>query len=94
MDQFTKQLVERLLPGDDEHIVIRGFFKFVHWSNTGAAWSLFMGNNNKTFTSTGMGVGNRVPAGGIERAMNIGQNADMVTARINYRFGGPIVPLY
>jgi outer membrane immunogenic protein len=55
---------------------------------------LFMGNDNKTFISTGMGAGNLVPAGGISRAMNIGQNADMVTARINYRFGGPVVPRY
>jgi outer membrane immunogenic protein len=55
---------------------------------------LFMGNDNKTFISTGMGAANLVPAGGIERGMNIGQNADMVTARINYRFGGPVVPRY
>jgi len=24
---------------------VEGFFKFVHWGNTGAAWSLFRGNN-------------------------------------------------
>ena len=59
-----------------------------------ASAHLFMGNNNKTFTSTGFGAGNLVPAGGIRRAMNIGQDADMVTARINYRFGGPLVPRY
>ncbi|MDB6020370.1 MAG: lspA [Pedosphaera sp.] len=45
LDQFTKQLVNRLLPLDDERVIIPGFFKFVHWSNTGAAWSLFTGNN-------------------------------------------------
>ncbi len=28
-----------------EKVVIPGFFKFVHWGNTGAAWSLFRGNN-------------------------------------------------
>ena len=55
---------------------------------------LFMGSNNKTFTSTGLGVGNLVPAGGVERALNIGQDADMVTARINYRWGGPVVSKY
>jgi signal peptidase II len=45
-DQFTKMLVNRLLPySEDEKVVIKGFFKFVHWINTGAAWSLFMGNN-------------------------------------------------
>jgi outer membrane immunogenic protein len=55
---------------------------------------LFMGTDNKTFISTGLGVNNLVPAGGIGRAMNISQDVDMVTARINYRFGGPIVPRY
>ena len=29
----------------DEKTVIPGFFKLVHWGNTGAAWSLFSGNN-------------------------------------------------
>jgi signal peptidase II len=45
LDQFTKQLVLRLLGYAQEKIVINGFFKFVHWGNTGAAWSLFRGNN-------------------------------------------------
>jgi signal peptidase II len=46
LDQFTKWLVlNRLAPGD-EKIIINGFFKFVHWGNTGAAWSLFRGYNN------------------------------------------------
>ncbi len=44
-DQFTKWLVLNLLDKGDEKIVISGFFKFVHWGNTGAAWSLFRGNN-------------------------------------------------
>lgn len=45
LDQITKKLVNWLLPLDDEKIIIRGFFKFVHWGNTGAAWSMFTGNN-------------------------------------------------
>ncbi len=46
LDQLTKQIVLHLLPqGDQEKVVIKGFFKFVHWANTGAAWSLFRGNN-------------------------------------------------
>ena len=45
LDQFTKWLVLRYLPVDDEHVIVRGFFKFVNWGNTGAAWSLFRGNN-------------------------------------------------
>jgi signal peptidase II len=46
LDQITKAIVLRLLPGvGDEKIMLDGFFKFVHWQNTGAAWSLFRGNN-------------------------------------------------
>ncbi len=46
LDQLTKLLVLRCLGYAQERIVIDGFFKFVHWANTGAAWSLFRGNNN------------------------------------------------
>ena len=46
LDQLTKWLVLRTLGDYDEKIVVAGFFKFVHWGNTGAAWSLFSGNNN------------------------------------------------
>ncbi|HEV2328209.1 MAG TPA: signal peptidase II [Verrucomicrobiae bacterium] len=45
LDQLTKWLVMRSLEPGDEKVVIPGFFKFVHWGNTGAAWSLFSGNN-------------------------------------------------
>src|SRR6266566_1437697 len=46
LDQLTKQIVLRVLGYAEEKVVIQGFFKFVHWGNTGAAWSLFRGNNN------------------------------------------------
>src|SRR5947207_5820375 len=46
LDQVTKGIVLRLLGYTQEKIVIPGFFKFVHWQNTGAAWSLFRGNNH------------------------------------------------
>ncbi len=46
IDQLTKQLVLQCLGYAQEKVVIDGFFKFVHWGNTGAAWSLFRGNNN------------------------------------------------
>ncbi|HKW29466.1 MAG TPA: signal peptidase II [Verrucomicrobiae bacterium] len=46
LDQFTKWLVLRTLPPFHEKIIIDGFFKFVHWGNTGAAWNIFSGNNN------------------------------------------------
>lgn len=45
LDQFTKWLVLRSLGIYEERVIIPGFFKFVHWGNTGAAWSLFSGNN-------------------------------------------------
>lgn len=45
-DQATKQLVLRFLGYADERVVVPGFFKLVHWGNTGAAWSLFRGNND------------------------------------------------
>ncbi|MCU0783861.1 MAG: signal peptidase II, partial [Verrucomicrobia bacterium] len=45
LDQLTKFFVLRLLGKGQEKIIVDGFFKFVHWGNTGAAWSLFRGNN-------------------------------------------------
>ena len=45
LDQLTKQIVIRFLGYAQEKVVVEGFFKFVHWTNTGAAWSLFRGNN-------------------------------------------------
>jgi len=45
LDQLTKLLVLRFLGFEQEKVVIPGFFKFVHWGNTGAAWSMFTGNN-------------------------------------------------
>ena len=44
-DQFAKWLILNLLPVGEENNLLPGFFKFVHWGNTGAAWSLFSGNN-------------------------------------------------
>lgn len=45
LDQAAKLLVVHLLPASQEKVVVEGFFKFVHWGNTGAAWSLFRGAN-------------------------------------------------
>lgn len=44
-DQLSKFAVLRFIGEWDQRIVLDGFFKFVHWGNTGAAWSLFSGNN-------------------------------------------------
>jgi signal peptidase II len=46
LDQITKFAVLQFLGYRDEHVVIEGFFRFVHWGNTGAAWSVFKDNNN------------------------------------------------
>ena len=44
-DQLTKLLVLRLLQHGDAKDVVPGFFRLVNWRNTGAAWSMFTGNN-------------------------------------------------
>lgn len=45
LDQLTKTLIQRYLPYMREIVVVDGFFKLVHWGNTGAAWSLFREHN-------------------------------------------------
>ena len=45
VDQLTKCMVIAFLDVGSDKVVIPGFFKLVHWGNTGAAWSLFRGNN-------------------------------------------------
>jgi signal peptidase II len=46
LDQLTKAIVLHFLPNVwDERTVLAGFFKVVHWQNTGAAWSSFTGKN-------------------------------------------------
>jgi len=46
LDQLTKFIIVKVLPDSNiEKTVIPGFFKLVHWQNTGAAWSLFRGSN-------------------------------------------------
>jgi signal peptidase II len=44
-DQITKWFVLRDIYLDEEISVIPGFFNLTHRSNTGAAWSMFTGNN-------------------------------------------------
>jgi len=45
LDQLTKLMVMKYLGYAQQRVVVDGFFKFVHWGNTGAAWSMFYGNN-------------------------------------------------
>jgi len=46
LDQFTKWLVlHSSLDEGDEKVIIPGFFNLAYRVNTGAAWSMFTGNN-------------------------------------------------
>jgi signal peptidase II len=45
LDQLTKWVMLKYLGYMHEKTIVPGFFKLVLWSNTGAAWSLFSGNN-------------------------------------------------
>jgi signal peptidase II len=45
LDQGAKWIALHSLDGNQEHNVIDGFFKFVLWRNSGAAWSLLYGRN-------------------------------------------------
>jgi len=46
LDQLTKWVVIQKLPFNGEPVaVVDGFFELVHLGNTGAAWSLFSGQN-------------------------------------------------
>jgi signal peptidase II len=45
-DQLTKLAVMKFLGWREEVVVIPGFFRLVHWGNTGAAWSFFKDHNS------------------------------------------------
>ncbi len=45
LDQLTKFVVVQTLELNDRKIVFDGFFNFVHWGNTGSAWSIFHDSN-------------------------------------------------
>ncbi len=45
LDQFSKWIVLHTIYPGDEKVVIPGFFNLAHRANTGAAWSIFTGNN-------------------------------------------------
>lgn len=49
-----------------------------------------MGRHDVTLTSNGA----LAPVGTFSRTDRIKQDVDLVTARINYRFGGPIIAKY
>jgi outer membrane immunogenic protein len=52
---------------------------------------MFMGRHDVTLTATGA---TGAPVGSFSRTERIGQDVDLITARINYRFGGPVIAKY
>ncbi len=46
IDQVTKVWIQRTLYLGEERVILDGFFRLVHWGNTGAAWSMFKDNNS------------------------------------------------
>ena len=65
---------------------VGGEFSFTpNWSFGVEYNHLFMGDRDLTLTD---------PAGILSRTNRISQDVDMVTARINYRWGGPVVAKY
>ena len=63
-----------------------------NWSVAVEYDHLFMGNLDVTFISRGVLAG--IPAGNVFRTVSISQDVDIITARINYRFGGPGLTRY
>ena len=51
---------------------------------------LFMGRRDVTLSANGA----LAPVGTFSRTERIGQDVDLITARINYRFGGPVIAKY
>ena len=52
-----------------------------------------MGNRDISLISRGV-LATQIPVGGVFRTNSISQDVDMITARINYRFGGPGLTQY
>lgn len=55
-DQLTKLAVLQWLGVAEERPVIEGFFRFVHWQNTGAAFSMFRQSNGVLAIISGIAV--------------------------------------
>ncbi|GEM_PF-165600 len=45
LDQLTKSAVASALSFPSERVLLEGFFKLVHWGNTGSAFSMFQNSN-------------------------------------------------
>ncbi|MGH6641599.1 MAG: outer membrane protein [Bradyrhizobium sp.] len=61
-----------------------------NWSAAIEYDHLFMGNRNVTMTA----AGGFLPVGVASRVDNIRQDVDLVTVRVNYRWGGPVIAKY
>jgi outer membrane immunogenic protein len=59
-----------------------------NWSAAVEYDHLFMGNRSLNFTSV------LPPVGIVSRNDSIRQDVDMATVRVNYRWGGPVIPRY
>jgi signal peptidase II len=44
-DQLTKLLVLHNIHPEQPVVIVDGFFRLVHWTNTGAAWGMFRDSN-------------------------------------------------
>ena len=56
VDQLTKLAVLQWLGVAEERPVVDGFFRFVHWQNTGAAFSMFRQSNGVLALISGVAV--------------------------------------
>lgn len=63
-----------------------------NWSVAVEYDHMFMGNRTVDLYSTG--VGTAIPAGAFAREDRIRQDVDLLTVRVNYRWGGPVIAKY
>jgi outer membrane immunogenic protein len=61
-----------------------------NWSAAIEYDHMFMGNRNVTLVNAGISV----PAGAVFSNERIRQDVDLVTVRVNYRWGGPVIAKY
>jgi outer membrane immunogenic protein len=61
-----------------------------NWSVAVEYDHLFMGNRNVTLVNAGISV----PPGGLFANERVRQDVDLVTVRVNYRWGGPVIAKY
>ena len=66
-----------------------------NWSMAIEYDHLFMGDRDVTMTSRGVILlPGAAAAGALSRINNISQDVDLVTVRVNYRWGGPVIAKY